>query len=93
MWERTNPEEIDGVVSSIVYEGLMNFFDGNPSIAKRVIERLDVKQKVYAETEQAADPRHAQGENRISASRGTVSDCSGARMGTATLTSWPTVQS
>src|SRR3954451_8504791 len=31
--------EIDGVVSSIVYDGLMNFFDGNPSVAKKVIEK------------------------------------------------------
>ncbi len=31
--------EIDGIVSSIVYEGLMNFFDGNPGVAKRVVEK------------------------------------------------------
>src|SRR5436305_9377036 len=31
--------EIDGVVSSIVYDGLMNFFDVNPSVAKKVIEK------------------------------------------------------
>src|SRR6185503_9381804 len=31
--------EIDGVVSSIVYDGLMNHFDSNPSVAKRVIEK------------------------------------------------------
>jgi DNA gyrase subunit B len=31
--------EIEGVVSSIVYEGLMTFFDSNPPIAKRVIEK------------------------------------------------------
>jgi DNA gyrase subunit B len=31
--------EIDGIVSSIVYDGLMNFFDSNPSIAKRVIDK------------------------------------------------------
>ena len=26
--------EIDGIVSSIVYEGLMSFFDANPSVAR-----------------------------------------------------------
>src|SRR5947199_484352 len=31
--------EIDGVVSSIVYDSLMMYFDANPSIAKRVIEK------------------------------------------------------
>src|SRR5689334_83062 len=31
--------EIDGIVSSIVYDGLMTFFDANPSIAKRVIDK------------------------------------------------------
>ena len=31
--------EIDGVVSSVVYDGLMNFFDANPSLAKKVIEK------------------------------------------------------
>jgi DNA gyrase subunit B len=31
--------EIEGVVSSVVYEGLMSYFDSNPSIAKRVVEK------------------------------------------------------
>lgn len=31
--------EIDGIVSSIAYEGLMNFFDENPAVAKKVIEK------------------------------------------------------
>src|SRR5687768_13313596 len=31
--------EIDGVVSSIVYDGLMTFFDGTPSVAKKVIDK------------------------------------------------------
>ncbi|MDB6019977.1 MAG: gyrB [Pedosphaera sp.] len=31
--------EIDGVVSSIVYEGLMSFFDANPPIAKKVLDK------------------------------------------------------
>lgn len=31
--------EIDGLVSSIVYEGLMTHFDSNPSVAKKVIEK------------------------------------------------------
>src|SRR5579859_4269834 len=31
--------EIDGVVSSIVYEGLMSFFDTNPPVAKKVVEK------------------------------------------------------
>ncbi len=31
--------EIDGVVSSIVYDGLMTHFDANPSVAKKVIEK------------------------------------------------------
>ncbi|MDG1893002.1 MAG: DNA topoisomerase (ATP-hydrolyzing) subunit B [Verrucomicrobiota bacterium] len=31
--------EIEGVVSSVVYEGLMEIFDGSPGIAKRVIEK------------------------------------------------------
>ena len=31
--------EIDGIVSSAVYEGLMDFFDQNPAVAKKVIEK------------------------------------------------------
>jgi len=31
--------EIDGLVSSIVYEGLMTYFDANPSLAKKIIEK------------------------------------------------------
>jgi DNA gyrase subunit B len=31
--------EIEGVVSSVVYEGLMNFFDANPAVSKKVIEK------------------------------------------------------
>ncbi|HEX4083656.1 MAG TPA: DNA topoisomerase (ATP-hydrolyzing) subunit B [Chthoniobacteraceae bacterium] len=31
--------EVEGIVSSIVYEGLMNYFDQNPPIAKRVVEK------------------------------------------------------
>jgi len=31
--------EIDGLVSSIVYDGLMTYFDASPSVAKKVIEK------------------------------------------------------
>jgi DNA gyrase subunit B len=31
--------EIEGVVSSIVYEGLMQYFDENPTLARKVIEK------------------------------------------------------
>jgi len=31
--------EIDGIVASIVYDGLMTHFDGNPGVAKKVIEK------------------------------------------------------
>ncbi len=31
--------EIDGIVNSIVYEGLMTFFDQNPPIAKKIIDK------------------------------------------------------
>jgi len=31
--------EIDGIVSSIVYDGLMTRFDANPSVAKKVVEK------------------------------------------------------
>ncbi len=31
--------EVEGVVSSIVYDGLMTFFDGNPSVAKKVVDK------------------------------------------------------
>jgi DNA gyrase subunit B len=31
--------EVEGIVSSIVYEGLMTFFDSNPAVAKKVIEK------------------------------------------------------
>ncbi len=31
--------EIDGIVNSVVYEGLMTFFDQNPPVAKKIIEK------------------------------------------------------
>src|SRR5690349_14599840 len=31
--------EIDGVVSSVIYDGLMTYFDASPSVAKKVIEK------------------------------------------------------
>lgn len=32
--------EIDGIVNSIVYEGLMTFFDQNPPVAKRIFDKV-----------------------------------------------------
>src|SRR5947199_9340395 len=32
--------EIDGIVNSAVYEGLMSFFDKNPPVARRIIEKI-----------------------------------------------------
>jgi DNA gyrase subunit B len=31
--------EIDGIVSSLVYDGLMNHFDSNPGVAKKVVDK------------------------------------------------------
>lgn len=31
--------EIEGIVSSVVYEGLMDHFDANPSVARKIIEK------------------------------------------------------
>ena len=31
--------EIEGLVSSVVYEGLMSYFDANPSVARKIIEK------------------------------------------------------
>jgi DNA gyrase subunit B len=31
--------EVEGIVSSVTYESLMSFFDGNPSVAKRIIDK------------------------------------------------------
>jgi DNA gyrase subunit B len=31
--------EIDGIVNSLVYDGLMNHFDGNPQVAKKVVDK------------------------------------------------------
>ncbi|MBN2506842.1 MAG: DNA topoisomerase (ATP-hydrolyzing) subunit B [Verrucomicrobia bacterium] len=31
--------EIDGIVASVVYDGLMTYFDGHPPVAKRVVEK------------------------------------------------------
>ena len=32
--------EVDGIVNSVVYEGLMTFFDQNPPVAKRIFEKV-----------------------------------------------------
>jgi DNA gyrase subunit B len=31
--------EIEGIVASVVYEGLMSFFDANPAVAKKVVDK------------------------------------------------------
>jgi DNA gyrase subunit B len=31
--------EIEGIVSSIVYDGLMTYFDSNPSVARRIVDK------------------------------------------------------
>jgi DNA gyrase subunit B len=31
--------EVEGIVSSVTYESLMSFFDGNPGVAKRIIDK------------------------------------------------------
>ena len=31
--------EVEGIVSSVIYEGLMTFFDANPAVAKKVIDK------------------------------------------------------
>ena len=31
--------EVEGVVSSIVYEGLMGYFDTNPSLGKKIVDK------------------------------------------------------
>ncbi|NBR86280.1 MAG: DNA topoisomerase (ATP-hydrolyzing) subunit B [Verrucomicrobia bacterium] len=31
--------EVDGIVGSVTYEGLMSYFDANPPIAKRIVEK------------------------------------------------------
>jgi DNA gyrase subunit B len=31
--------EVDGIVASVVYEGLMGFFDANPQVGKKVVEK------------------------------------------------------
>ncbi len=31
--------EVDGIVGSVTYEGLMSYFDGNPPIAKRIVDK------------------------------------------------------
>ncbi len=31
--------EIDGLVASVIYDGLMTFFDANPAVAKKVVEK------------------------------------------------------
>src|SRR3989440_6788193 len=37
--EKLLSTEVEGIVSSITYEGLMAHFDANPSVAKRVVEK------------------------------------------------------
>src|SRR5258706_2562181 len=37
--EKILSTEVEGIVSSITYEGLMSHFDANPSVAKRVVEK------------------------------------------------------
>ena len=33
--------EIEGLVSSVIYDGLMTFFDANPSVAKKILKTYE----------------------------------------------------
>jgi DNA gyrase subunit B len=37
--EKLLSPEVEGIVSSITYDGLMSYFDSNPSIGKRIVEK------------------------------------------------------
>ncbi|MGH9203531.1 MAG: toprim domain-containing protein, partial [Vicinamibacterales bacterium] len=37
--EKLLSPEVEGVVSSITYDGLMNYFDSNPGIGKRIVDK------------------------------------------------------
>jgi DNA gyrase subunit B len=47
--------EIEGIVSSIVYEGLMHFFDTNPPVAKKVIEKSLIAARAREAARKARD--------------------------------------
>ncbi len=47
--------EIDGIVSSIVYEGLMSFFDSTPAIAKKVVDKSLVAARAREAARKARD--------------------------------------
>src|SRR5208282_3127047 len=47
--------EIEGVVASIVYEGLMSFFDANPPVARKVIDKSLMAARAREAARQARD--------------------------------------
>ena len=48
--------EIDGIVSSLVYDGLMNHFDSNPGVAKKVIDKSLMAARAREAARKAAKP-------------------------------------
>ena len=49
--------EVEGVVSSIVYEGLMGYFDTNPSLGKKIVDKCLTAARAREAARKARDTR------------------------------------
>lgn len=47
--------EVQGNVSSLVYDGLMEFFEENPSVAKRIVDKAAIAQRAREAARKAAE--------------------------------------
>ena len=68
--------EIDGIVSSIIYDGLMTHFDANPSVAKKVVEKGVAGGAGARGGAQGARDGPQRGADRRRACPGKLADCS-----------------
>lgn len=69
--------EIKGIVDSLVYEELVAFFDENPSIAKRIVEKAQLASKARDAARKARELVRKKGGDELGILCGKLADCSG----------------
>src|SRR6202165_1747015 len=67
--------EIDGVVSSVIYEGLMSYFDSTPGVAKKVVEKALTAARAREDARKARETIR-KGALTVGGLPGKLADCS-----------------
>jgi len=67
--------EVKGIVESVVYEGLKDFFEENPSIARKIVEKAILASKAREAAKKARELTRRKGALETAALPGKLADC------------------